>query len=72
MVRKLRKFVARKPQRWSALLLFGKIPQSSMGFSPFVIFFNARQFQGILDLLHETWQTQGMTSQNAIQYILKL
>lgn len=53
-------------------LLFAiwEVPQSSTGFSPYELL-DVQQPQGILDLLQESWQEQGITSQKVTQYGLK-
>lgn len=65
----LRKIVTEELWRWDVLLpylLFGiwEVTQS-VGFSPFDLL-------GVLNLLNETREMQGMKAQNVVQYILRL
>ena len=69
----LRKVVSRDGKDWDLLLpylLFAvrEIPQSSTGFSPFELLYG-RHPRGILDILKETWEEQGVTGTNVLQYV---
>uniref|UniRef100_A0A8C5LXY9 Gypsy retrotransposon integrase-like protein 1 n=1 Tax=Leptobrachium leishanense TaxID=445787 RepID=A0A8C5LXY9_9ANUR len=70
----LRKVVNREGKDWDMLLpylLFAirEIPQSSTRFSPFELLYG-RHPRGLLDILRETWEEQGVTGTNPIQYVV--
>uniref|UniRef100_A0A8C5R7L0 Gypsy retrotransposon integrase-like protein 1 n=1 Tax=Leptobrachium leishanense TaxID=445787 RepID=A0A8C5R7L0_9ANUR len=70
----LRKVVNREGKDWDMLLpylLFAirEIPQSSTRFSPFELLYG-RHPRGLLDILRETWEGQGVTGTNPIQYVV--
>uniref|UniRef100_A0A8C5MNG8 Integrase catalytic domain-containing protein n=1 Tax=Leptobrachium leishanense TaxID=445787 RepID=A0A8C5MNG8_9ANUR len=69
----LRKVVSRDGKDWDLLLpylLFAvrEVPQSSTGFSPFELLYG-RHPRGILDVLRETWEEQGVPGTNVVQHV---
>uniref|UniRef100_A0A8C5PR58 Gypsy retrotransposon integrase-like protein 1 n=1 Tax=Leptobrachium leishanense TaxID=445787 RepID=A0A8C5PR58_9ANUR len=69
----LKKVVSRDGKDWDLLLpylLFAvrEIPQSSTGFSPFELLYG-RHPRGILDVLKETWEEQGVPGVSTVQHV---
>ena len=72
----LKKAASEDGKDWDRLipyLLFAyrEIPQSSTGFSPFELLYG-RQVQGPLDILRETWEARGRSTESVVSYVIAM
>ena len=70
------KFAQEYPREWDRLipyLLFAyrEVPQESTGFSPFELLFG-RHVRGPLDVLKESWETNGKVGTDVLNYVMEM
>ena len=53
------------------LFAYREVPQSPTGFSPFELLYG-RQVQGPLDILRETWEAKGRSTESVVSYVLAM
>ena len=72
----LKKAASEDGKDWDRLipyLLFAywEVPQSSTGFSPFELLYG-RQVRGPLDILRETWEARGRSTESVVSYVIAM